>query len=107
MGIKLLQLLKTSTGELSVHDVAVVNLCAAEGLPGAEDLNIAACLATLDEWADAVRRFTHDGKGDYQRNPERFHRQRGYFCFLSMVTVSLKQKRIGIGYQPTAIGNIR
>ncbi len=36
-------------------DVALLNLWAAHGLPGTEDLNIATILNTLDEWAEKVQ----------------------------------------------------
>lgn len=39
-------------------DIAEMNLHCAEGLPGAENLDIDACLAMLDRWAERVRTET-------------------------------------------------
>jgi hypothetical protein len=87
-------------------DIAVRNLVCAEGLPGAEGLDVISCLHRLDRWADAVHRYTRDAMADYQRNPAEYGRQRGYFKFLCMVTLLKHPKAIGVAYQPTAIGNL-
>jgi len=100
-------LLELSPQKLADVDIAAMNLACAEGLPGAEEFDFGACLATLDSWANAVRRYTRDAAGDYQREPERFHHHRGYFRFLSMVTLLKHPRGLGVGYQPTAIGNMR
>ena len=44
-----------SARELQAQDIAVLNLQCASGLPGTEDLNVAECLQTLDNWAAQVR----------------------------------------------------
>ena len=38
--------------ELTKVDIAVMNLLSAEGLPGAENLNVKRCLVLLDQWAE-------------------------------------------------------
>ncbi len=48
-------LLAMSPDELAKVDFALMNLLCAKGLPGAEDLNIPATLAKLDEWAAKVK----------------------------------------------------
>ena len=48
-------LLAMSPEELGKVDIAVTNLVCAQGLPGAENLNIPSMLARLDEWAKKVR----------------------------------------------------
>lgn len=100
-------LLNLSVEELARVDIAIVNMQCAEGLSGAEKLDIGQCLGTLGKWTDAVRRYSRDSYGDYQREPERYKHQRGYFRFLSMVTLLKHPKAIGIGYQPSAVGNMR
>jgi hypothetical protein len=99
------QLLQTSPQRIAAFETAIVNISVAEGLPGAEGLDVSQCLATLESWAFAVYRFTGDCIEQYHQNPERFASQRGYFCFLSMVTLLKHPRGIGIAYQPTAIGN--
>jgi hypothetical protein len=44
--------------ELARCDIALVNLLCAVGLPGAEELDIGACLARVGAWAEEVRRLT-------------------------------------------------
>jgi hypothetical protein len=44
-----------SPTELEKVDVATINLLCSKGLPGAENLDIPAALARLDEWAQKVR----------------------------------------------------
>ena len=44
--------------QLAEVDIAEMNLLCATGLPGAEDLDVDDCLATLDEWAAQVGRET-------------------------------------------------
>jgi hypothetical protein len=41
--------------ELATQDIARVNLTCAIGLPGSEDLDFDACIATLEDWTDRVR----------------------------------------------------
>jgi len=49
------ELTALSPEELEQIDIALVNLLSAEGLPGAENLNIDRCLAELDKWAELVK----------------------------------------------------
>jgi hypothetical protein len=102
------ELLALPAQSLAKIDIAVVNLCCAKGLPGAENLDVPACLRTLDAWTEGVRRFVRDSIGDYQRSPDEYGRQRGFFKFLSMASL-LKHPRGGVElrYQPTAAGNTR
>jgi len=54
----LARLLGQCPDELQGVDIAEMNLLCAAGLPGAEDLDVDRCLATLDSWAARVRRET-------------------------------------------------
>jgi len=90
---------------LGATDVAVVNMRCAEGLPGAEHLDVLGCLATLDRWTDAVRRYTRDNADLYQHDPARYGHHEG-FSKLVLMAVLLK-RGIGVRYQPAAIGNMR
>lgn len=51
-------LLRMPAENIQYVDIAEMNLHCAEGLPGAERLDIAKCLARLDEWAERVRDVT-------------------------------------------------
>jgi hypothetical protein len=51
-------LLAMSPDELAKVDLALMNLLCAKGMPGAEDLDIPAALAKLDEWAAKVKSET-------------------------------------------------
>ena len=52
------QLLAMPAEQLAQVDIARMNLLCATGLPGAEDLDIDKCLATLDRWATRVKQET-------------------------------------------------
>lgn len=52
------QLTDLPEAELARCDVAAVNLACAEGLPGAERLDVPACLHTLGKWTKRVHRET-------------------------------------------------
>ena len=53
------ELLKLTPQQLARVDIAEMNLLCATGLPGAEKLDIDACLARLNEWAAQVSSVTH------------------------------------------------
>jgi len=52
------QLLGLSPAELERCDIARMNLLCAEGLPGAENLNVEEDLAALDQWAQHIQSET-------------------------------------------------
>lgn len=97
------EVLALAPDDLASLDIALVNLLCAEGLPGAEELNIPACLVTLERWTDSVRRYTRDCAGDYQHDPARFGHHKGFSKLVSMAV--LLKRGIRIAYQPRAIGN--
>ena len=97
------RLLAVAGDELGRLDIALVNLLCAEGLPGAEGLNIARCLATLDRWAQAIRCYTRDAARYYQRDPTAYGHHKGFAELVSMAI--LLKRGIGIRYQPAAIAS--
>jgi hypothetical protein len=99
------QMFSLSCDDLDRLDVALLNLLCAEGLPGAEQLDVNRCLSTLDSWAAAVRRYVGDSYRDFARSPGDYSHDIGVFCFLSMVTLLKHPRGIGVRYQPTAIGS--
>lgn len=86
--------------DLDRCDVAELNLLTAQGLPGAEDLDIDRLLARLDEIAVDVRRiiFLKENYSQFLSQPENFYRSQPYFCVVCMISV-LKTK-YGIDYDP-------
>ncbi len=95
------ELVHLSDAELAATDIARVNLACAAGLPGAERLDIAFCLAMLDAWADQVRSETARLAHQFQTNPQEFENSWAYFCILVMATVL--QEDFGVRYDPTLI----
>ena len=81
-------------------DIAEANLLCAVGLPGAEGLDVRACLRRLDEIAVDVDRIIFS-KANYDlflNDPGLFHNSQAYYCVVCMVSV-LKAK-YGAEYNP-------
>lgn len=97
----LAQLIAVPPEELPRIDLVRMNLLCAEGLPGAEKLNVAACLATLDQWTERVRSETERHLYRYRRNPQEYENSEGYFRMLMMSVVSYED--CGIRYNPQRI----
>ena len=66
------QLLSLNADDLLGVDIARMNLLCAEGLPGAEKLNVEECLTVLDQWAQHIKTET-------DRNYHRFREDRAYY----------------------------
>lgn len=99
----LADLLALDAGLLGSIDIALVNLLCAESLPGTDRVSVRSCLNTLDNWTDAVRRYTKANACFYKRDSAAYGYHKGFSKLVSMA-VMLK-RGLGIGYQPTAIGN--
>jgi hypothetical protein len=82
--------------QLGGRDIGSLNLEAALGLPGAENLNLDACVQKLDAWAKQVGAFTQDHWHLFQRSPEEYDFSRGNFLMLALVT--FLQKHLGVHY---------
>ena len=93
--------------EVDSRSIEVLNLQCAVGLAGAEDLAIPACLGTLDQWTESVRRYTADSIARFHARPQDYQHHEGVFRFIAMVTLLKHPRGLGIRYQPTAIGNFR
>jgi len=83
---------------LASLDLAEVNLACAQGLPGAEDLDVAACLEKIDEWAELVRHATSRNYNQFLRNPRGFDDSLSKFCMAVLCTTL--QRECGVGYNP-------
>lgn len=95
-------LLTLPTATLQQVDIARMNLLCAEGLPGAEDLSLERCLATLDEMAARVRSETERHLYRFQRNPAEFEHSEGYFRMIMLAVVLTED--FGVRYAPAKIG---
>ena len=82
--------------ELAGLDLARVNLLCAEGLPGAERIEVDRICAQFDQWADRVRNETARHWTQFERNPGAFRESAAYFRILALVTVL--QQDCGIHY---------
>ncbi len=94
-------LLALKPGELDRVDIALMNLLCAQDLPGAEELNVDECLATLDQWARHVKSETERNFHQFQENPANFESSEGYFRMLMMAVVVYED--FGVRYNPQLI----
>jgi hypothetical protein len=92
------------TQQLEQQDLALVNLRCAEGLPGAEKLNVEQTLATLDRWASSVRRETDRHLYKFRQNPGEFNNSEGYYRMMMLITVL--QQDLGVHYNPDRIREV-
>jgi hypothetical protein len=95
------ELLSTTPVEIGQRDIASMDLLCAEGLPGAERLDVQDCLATLDRWADRVRSETQRHSYRYRTNPGEFENSEGYFRMLMMAVVLYED--FSVRYNPERI----
>jgi hypothetical protein len=85
-----------SDEELAKNDIAALNLYCAKSLPGAEDLDIRACLRKLDEWARLVKMNTEYWWPEFVREPEKCNHSPNRFRMMALVTVL--QRHLGVKY---------
>jgi hypothetical protein len=96
-----MQLIHLSEEKLGRQDIALVNLACAAGLPGAERIDVALCLRTLDRWAEEVRAYTGRIAPLFHRKPQEFENSWGYFRMLALITKL--QRDLGVRYNPAKI----
>src|SRR5689334_14887125 len=95
------RLIRIPEAERAALDVAAVNLACAEGLPGAEGLDVGRCLGVLDRWAAHVGRETECCAGQFARDPTAFEGSWAYFRALVLATVL--QEDFGVRYDPALV----
>ena len=76
------------------YDIAEINLLAARGLPGAEDLDIDRTLKIFDLWAAWVNHETLRHLYRFEDAPEKYGHSEGYFRMLMMVSVLQQDFRV-------------
>lgn len=97
----LAELLTLKRSELPQLDVTLMNLFCAQGLPGAEGLNVQACLETLNGWTQQVNFETKRHLYRYRSNPGEFNNSEAYFRVLMLITVL--QQDFNVHYNPVRI----
>ncbi len=94
-------LLALSPAELEHCDIARMNLLCAEALPGAENLNVAECLATLDQWAQHIKAETDQNYHHFKEDPAYYSNSEAFYKMLMMSVVLYED--YGVRYNPKLI----
>jgi hypothetical protein len=81
------ELLALSPAELEHCDIARMNLLCAEGLPGAENLNVNESLATLDEWTQHIKTEIDRNHHHFQEDPNYYYNSESFYKMLMMAVV--------------------
>jgi hypothetical protein len=87
--------------QLSMVDIAEVNLLCATGLPGSENFDIQEGLKTLDHWADSVQSETARNFHRFKTTPGEYESSEAFYRMGMLVTVL--QQDLGIRYNPDLI----
>lgn len=82
-------------------DIAQINLLAATGLAGAEQLDLEALQSLLDQWADRVKSETERHLYRFKQSPSRYQDSEAYFRMLMLIVVL--QEDFGIAYNPARV----
>ena len=82
-------------------DIADVNLLCAKGLPGAEELDVSKCLATIDEWAQLAVQETQKNLFKFHLDPAKYDNSE--ICFRMVLLNTLLKKYLGVSYNPDRI----
>jgi len=94
----LAEILALKGEKLEGTDIGLMNLLCAEGLPGAENLNVAESLATLDQWARQAKRETDRNHQRFREDPAYFHNSEAFYKMLMLAVVVYED--FGIRYNP-------
>jgi hypothetical protein len=97
----LAQLLAMSPEQLAKVDIALMNLCCAEGLRGAEELDVPVALQKLDQYARHAEAETARHLYRYRDNPAEFENSESYFRLIMLSTVL--QQDFGVLYNPERV----
>ena len=79
---------------ISDVEIGRVNLLCAEGLPGAESMDVNRALAKLDEMVARVRLETERHRYRFQKNPAEFENSEGFFRMLMLTVVLAEDFRV-------------
>ncbi len=84
---RLVDLLTLPVGALDHIDIARMNLLCAQGLPGAEDLDMNGCLTLLESMAVRVRSETQRNHYRFERNPAEFEHSESFYKMVILAVV--------------------
>ncbi len=101
MALSWTALVTRSEEELASLDIAEVNLACADGLPGAEKIDVQVCINRLDYFSRRVKQFTDAQLKQFRRKRYDYHNSEAYFRMLALVTVL--QRDMGVRYNPWKI----
>ena len=82
--LQLCEMLEKKVAETN-YDIAEINFLAAQGLPGAENIDVANERQTLDQWAFWVKRETERHLYKFRKAPGDYNNSEAYFRILMMV----------------------
>lgn len=91
-------LLALKPAEIEGTDIALMNLLCAEGLPGAENLSVDECLATLDQWARHAQREIGRNFHHFREDPAYYYHSEAFYKMLMLAVVVYED--FGIRYNP-------
>jgi hypothetical protein len=91
-------LLALTPEQIERCDIGLMNLLCAEGLPGAENLDVQGCLKKLDGLAKYVQAETQRHAYRFNEHPEQFRDSLGYFRMMMLGTVLVQD--LGVQYNP-------
>lgn len=91
-------LLTLAPQALAANDIAAVNLACAEGLPGAENVEVNQVLEELAAMAAQVRKETDRHLYRFRRNPTEFENSEGFFRMVMLAVVLAED--YGVHYAP-------
>lgn len=95
-------LAQLSDDDLATHDIAEINLACAAGLPGIQQIDVARCLKTLDEWAQTVKRWTQAAYIEFfLADPTAFNNSEAHFKVVALITALFRH--CGVRYDPSKI----
>ena len=83
--------------ELVRLGIVLMDLLCAQGLPGAEALDVHGTVAALDWWAEVVLAAERKYRCQYDRDPDRYDKSLGQFLGVLNLALTLKQD-LGCGY---------
>ncbi|MFQ3169067.1 MAG: hypothetical protein ACI8QI_001626 [Limisphaerales bacterium] len=84
------ELTALSESDLSNVNIALINLLCAEGLPGAESLNVKQSLKVLDQWTALVKQAERKYRPQFHRDPIRYDNSLAKFKAVNL-GLTLKQ----------------
>jgi hypothetical protein len=91
------ELCARSDPQLAACDLVETHVACADGLPGSEGLDVAACQRVVDDYAHAVSAYTARLLPCFDHNPAAYRCSRNQFKIMAMVTVL--QRDLGVGYR--------